>query len=330
MPRVLSGIQSSGNLHIGNYLGAIKNWVGDQSRFSNYFMIADYHAITTLPNPQTLRSNKRELVGMLLACGIDPAKSVLFVQSDVTEHVELAWILTCLTPMGWLERMTQYKDKAQKYTDQQSIGSGLFLYPVLMAADILLYQADLVPVGEDQRQHVEYTRDLAQRFNSMFGEVFTVPAPLIREAGARIMSLSKPEKKMSKSEEDAAGSVELLDPPDVIRQKITRATTDSKREIIFDESPERAGLYNLLTIYQVLSGKPKDVIESHFEGRGYGELKQELASLVIETIMPIQSKYKQIVSDPAYVNQILSDGSSRAKAIASKTLADVRDKIGIG
>ena len=328
-PRVLSGIQSSGNLHIGNYLGAIKNWVQDQDHYENYFMIADYHAITVLPDSQALRQQKRELIGLLLACGLDPNKSVIFEQSAVAEHMELAWILTCVTPVGWLERMTQYKDKTQKINDKQSIGAGLLIYPTLMASDILIYQADEVPVGEDQRQHVEITRDIAQRFNHLYGETFTIPAVHIRESGARIMDLTDPQKKMSKSGEDSAGRLGLLDHPDELRKKIKTATTDSMRDIVFDPGPERAGLFNLLTIYLELSGQSKAEIEAHFSCKGYKHLKEELGELVVESLAPIQKRYAEMTADPGYLNQFLKEQAAKAKVVASKTLRDVRQKIGI-
>lgn len=328
-PRVLSGIQSSGNLHIGNYLGAIKNWVQDQDRYENYFMIADYHAITVLPDSLALRQQKRDFIGLLLACGLDPNKSVIFEQSKVPEHMELAWILTCVTPVGWLERMTQYKDKTQKISDKQSIGAGLLMYPTLMASDILIYQADEVPVGEDQRQHVEITRDIAQRFNHLYGETFTVPAVRIRETGARIMDLTDPQRKMSKSDENAAGQLGLLDTPDELRKKIKTATTDSLRDVVFDPNLERAGLFNLLTIYLELSGLSKAEIEAHFSGKGYKHLKEELGELVVESLTPIRERYAEITADPGYLDRFLKEQAAKAQAVASKTLQEVRQKIGI-
>ncbi len=328
-PVVLSGIQSSGSLHIGNYLGAIRNWVAGQDQYENYFMIADYHAITTLPDPNTLRTQKRALIGMLLACGLDPQRSVIFCQSDVMEHMELTWILTCVTPIGWLERMTQYKDKSKKVSDQESIGSGLLMYPVLMAADILIYQANYVPVGDDQRQHVELTRDIAQRFNYLYGEVFTIPEAIIRKSGARIMSLTRPENKMSKSDEDADGCLNLLDSPDDIRRKIKRATTDSQRGIVFDPSPERSGLYNLLTIYKELSGLSEEEIEKHFEGQGYKALKEELAELVVEKLVPIQQRYAEITEDEHTIQRVLAEGAEKARQVASQTVKAARKAIGM-
>lgn len=328
-PVVLSGIQSSGSLHIGNYLGAIRHWVADQEKYHNFYMIADYHAITVLPDATMLCKQKRSLIGMLLACGLDPQKSVIFAQSDVMEHLELAWILTCITPLGWLERMTQYKDKSRKIADQDSIGAGLLVYPALMASDILIYQANFVPVGDDQRQHVELTRDIAQRFNYRYGEIFTLPQAIIRQSGARIMSLTKPENKMSKSDDDTEGWISLLDAPDEIRRKIKRATTDSTRGIVFDPSPERIGLYNLLTIFQQFSELSPEEIESHFMGKGYKEFKSELGDLVTEKLKPIQERYNEIMIDPNYVKKILAEGAEKARFTASETLKKARQAIGI-
>ena len=286
--RVFSGIQPTGNIHIGNYLGAIKHWVASQADLDNIFCIVDLHAITVPQDPEMLKAKTRELAGLLLAAGIDPEMSVLFVQSHISAHAELAWILNCFTPMGWMQRMTQFKEKSGKQKEQVSVG--LFDYPALMASDILLYHTDYVPVGEDQKQHVELTRDIAQRFNSIYGEVFKLPEPVIPKVGARIMGLDDPTNKMSKSEEAPGHAVHLLDPPDVIRSKVMKATTDSLREIRFDE--DRPGIYNLLVIYELFTGMSRSDIEARFEGKGYADLKRELGEAVVEGLRPLQSRYQ--------------------------------------
>ncbi len=324
-PRVFSGIQPSGEPHLGNYIGAIRNWVSDQERYDNFFCIVDEHAITVPFDPAELRAKVRELVGVLVACGIDPERSVLFVQSHVAEHTELAWLLTCNTPMGWLERMTQFKDKAG--SRRERVGAGLFTYPVLMAADILLYQTSVVPVGDDQKQHVELARDIAGRFNNLYGEVFTLPEPLIREVGARVMGLDDPTKKMSKSVEGQHHAIGLLHEPDLIRRRIGRAVTDSLREIRFDE--DRPGVHNLLTIHHALSGQGRDEIEAHFEGKGYGDLKKEVADVVVESLAPVRRRYAEITADPATVDGILEAGRERARPVAEATMEDVRRAMGL-
>ncbi len=323
--RVFSGIQPSGEPHLGNYIGAIRNWVADQERYDNFFCIVDEHAITVPFEPGELRAKVRELVGVLVACGIDPERSVLFVQSHVAEHTELAWLLTCNTPMGWLERMTQFKDKAG--SRRERVGAGLFTYPVLMAADILLYQTSVVPVGDDQKQHVELARDLAGRFNNLYGEVFTLPEPLIREVGARVMGLDDPTKKMSKSVEGQHHAIGLLDEPDLIRRRIGRAVTDSRREIRFDE--DRPGVNNLLTIHHALSGQDKAGIEAHFEGKGYGDLKKELAEVVVEALAPVRRRYAGITADRGTIDGILEAGRERARPVAEATMEDVRRAMGL-
>src|SRR5690348_12474186 len=272
--RVFSGIQPSGDMHLGNYLGAIRNWVQAQHDNDNIFCIVDLHAITVPQDPAELHRRSRELATIYIAAGLDPSTTAIFIQSHVQEHAELAWLFNCVTPMGWAHRMTQFKEKAGESRERSSVG--LLAYPMLMAADILLYQTDGVPVGEDQRQHIELTRDIAQTFNHHYGEVFKVPEAWIRAEGARIMSLQDPTKKMSKS--DPTGCVFLLDPPDTIRQRVKRAVTDSGRDVRFDES--RPGLMNLLTMYQLFSGQSREAIEQHFEGQGYGALKNELAEVV--------------------------------------------------
>lgn len=322
---VFSGIQPSGNLHLGNYLGAIQRWVADQDKYDSIFCIVDMHAITVPQDPKTLQAQTRELAGLLLACGIDPERSVLFIQSHVTAHAELAWILNCVTPVGWLERMTQYKEKAAK---QESVGTGLLDYPVLQAADILLYQTHVVPVGEDQRQHVELTRDIAGRFNYLYGETFELPEALIAKAGARIMGLDDPTSKMSKSVESQYHAIRLLDDPDEIRTAIKRAVTDSGRDIIFSDDPEKAGVNNLLTIYQVLTGQSEEEIESHFAGKGYGDLKSEVAEAVIEALRPIQRRYTELAEDPAIIDNILEAGAEEARRRSAPTLQAAKECVG--
>jgi tryptophanyl-tRNA synthetase len=323
-PIVFSGIQPSGYLTLGNYLGAIRNWVTEQDRFANIFSIVDLHAMSIPRDPAELAQSIETLAAVYLAAGIDPEKSTIFVQSDVEEHALLAWILNCVTPVGWLNRMTQFKSKSAREREQTT--AALFDYPVLMAADILIYGAHYVPVGEDQKQHVELTRDIAERFNGMFGETFVVPAPMIGEVGARIMSLTDPTSKMSKSEPE--GAIGLLDPADVARRKIMRAQTDSFRDVVFDES--RPGLFNLLTIYQLLSGRGRREIESHFEERGYGDLKRELADLVVETLAPIQARYRDIISAPETVRDVLRAGSARVRPVARVTVDRVKERVGLG
>ncbi len=323
--KVFSGVQPSGNLHIGNYLGALRNWVEIQHQYDNVFCVVNAHAITVPQDPAVLRAKTREVAAIYMACGIDPNESVVFVQSHVSAHFELAWLLNCVTPTGWLNRMTQFKEKAGE--ERESVSTGLYDYPVLMAADILLYDADLVPVGDDQTQHVELARDIAQRFNHLFGETFKVPQALVRETGARIMSLDSPTKKMSKSSESPMGAIDLLDEPDAIRRKIKRAVTDPLRGIVFD--PERHGLFNLLIIYQLLSGWSREQIESHFEGKGYAELKRELGELVVESLRPIQERYAGIMDDPHYLDGVLAEGADRASTMADAKLRLAKHNMGL-
>jgi len=324
-PIVFSGIQPSGDLHLGNYIGAIRNWVAGQTQFDNIFCVVDLHAITVYQHPEVLRAKIRETVGVLLACGIDPAQSLLFIQSHVTAHTALAWVLNCLTPVGWLERMTQYKDKAAK---QESVGLGLLDYPVLMAADILLYQTQFVPVGDDQRQHLELTRDIAGRFNHLYGETFRLPDMLIPPVGARIMGLDEPTAKMSKSTNRPYHAVGILDPPDTIMAVMHRAVTDSGREIAFGDDPAKAGVTNLLTIYQALSGHSRQTIEAHFAGKGYGDLKREVAEVVIDTLRPIQQRYKAFMDDPATLDGVLRAGAAAARQRAVPMLDTVKERVG--
>ena len=322
--RVFSGIQPSGHLHIGNYLGSIRNWVRDLDSRDNIFCVVDQHAITVDYDPSELRANVRELVGLYLACGLDPDKCNLFVQSHIPEHTELAWLLTCVTPMGWLERMTQFKDKVG--SKRERVGTGLFTYPTLMAADILLYQSHEVPVGDDQKQHVELTRDIAERFNHKFGEVFVVPEPVIPEVGARIMGFDDPTVKMSKSAEGQHHSVALLDGLKKARKTIMRAVTDSGRDIVFD--PERAGLYNLLSVYQALTGQSREEIATHFEGKGYGDLKKEVAEAVIAEIEPIQARYRELTADPSHIDGVLAQSVANLRPIVDQTMDAVRRAMG--
>jgi len=324
--RVFSGIQPTGSLHIGNYLGAIQRWVDAQSRYDSIFCIVDMHAITVPQNPETLRAKSREVAALLFAAGIDPDKSAIFIQSHIGAHAELAWILNCHIPMGWMQRMTQYKEKSQRQKSQASVG--LFDYPALMAADILLYETNLVPVGEDQKQHVELTRDVAQHFNSVYGEIFKIPEPIMGEVGRRIMSLDNPFKKMSKSETGKGHALNLLDPPDEIRAKIMGATTDSLRDIRFD--PDRPAVTNLLTIYELFSGLSRIEIERRFAGKGYAALKKELADVVIERLEPLQSRYRMVANDPSHLDSLLAEGTTKVQPIAQKTLTRVKDVIGLG
>lgn len=323
MKRIFSGAQPTGNIHLGNYLGALRNWVALQHEYESFFCIVNLHAITSRQDPKLLAEKTRELARIYIAVGIDPGISTIFVQSDVAEHAELTWVLNCIARMSELERMTQYKDKVRKQTE--NVGVGTFDYPVLMAADILLYQTDLVPVGEDQKQHLELTRDLAIRFNRDYGDTFRVPDPYIPKVGARIMSLSDPTKKMSKSDDDPAGCVMLLDDADSIQRKFKRAVTDSGTEIRFDAS--RPAITNLLTIFQLLTGQAPDEIESHFAGKGYGQLKQELAEITIEFLRPLRERVESI--SESELGAILEQGRQKAHGIARPTLENVMARVGI-
>jgi tryptophanyl-tRNA synthetase len=324
--RVFSGIQPTGSLMIGNYLGAIQNYVRLQADYDCVYCIVDLHAITVPQDPKELKARIREVAGLLLAAGIDPKRAILFVQSHVSAHAELAWILNCFIPMGWMQRMTQFKEKSARHKEQVSVG--LFDYPALMAADILIYDTDVVPVGEDQKQHVELARDTAQRFNSIYGQTLVLPEPFIPDIGARIMGLDDPTKKMSKSETASGHAINLLDSPDDIRNKIMRATTDSLKEIRFDES--RPGIFNLLTIYHLFTGRGQKEIEAQFEGKGYSDLKQELAEVVVEGLRPLQTRYKELTAEPGRIDSILTDGADRARPIAEGVLNKVREKVGLG
>jgi tryptophanyl-tRNA synthetase len=322
--RVLSGVQPSGNLHLGNYLGAIKRWVDNQDEFDNFFCIVDLHAITVYQKPDELRAKIRELAALFLAAGIDPKHSRIVVQSTVPAHAELAWLLTCVTPIGWLERMTQFKAKAGA---QESVGDGLFQYPVLMAADILLYQAAIVPVGEDQIQHLELTRDIAQRFNSLYGETFVMPATKLRQVGARIMGLDDPTVKMSKSAPGSGHAIALLDPPDRIRKTILRATTDSNPAVDFETMGP--GVANLLAIFQAFSDWTNERMRAHFTGLRYGELKKQVADMVIAKMEPIQQRYREITSEPGYLESVLRAGAEAVTPIANATVALAKERMGV-
>jgi len=321
--RIFSGAQPTGELHIGNYLGALRNWVALQDEYDAIYCIVNLHAITLPQDPQTLRQKTLDLARIYIAAGVDPLKSTIFIQSDVPQHTELTWVLSCISRMGELERMTQFKDKGKGNTERA--GVGLFTYPVLMAADILLYQTDLVPIGKDQKQHLELTRDLAERFNRDYGETFVVPEPYIPPVGANILSLQDPAKKMSKSDENPNGSIFLLDDADTITKKIKRAVTDSGTDINFD--PERPAITNLLTIYHLLTGKSHGECIAHFEGKGYGQFKTELAETVVEFLRPFQDRVAEI--DAGSLRSILDAGAERAREIAAGTLKDVYGKLGI-
>lgn len=323
---IFSGIQPSGNLTLGNYLGALKNWVTLQQDYNCYYCVVDMHAITVRQEPAELRKRCLDLMSIMLAAGVDPKQNTLYVQSHVSAHAELAWILNCFTYMGELNRMTQFKEKAARHAD--NLNAGLYTYPVLMAADILLYKADLVPVGEDQRQHLEITRDIAARFNNIYGDVFVIPEAYIPKAGARIMSLQEPEKKMSKSDPNENAFIAILDDPDTIRRKLKRAVTDSETEIRLSE--DKPGVSNLLSIYAAVTSKTPEQAEAYFAGKNYGALKNEVADAVIAELEPLQKRYKEIRADKAYLNEVISEGSQKAAHTAFKTLAKVQRKVGFG
>lgn len=322
--RILSGIQPSGSLCIANYLGAIKNWVKLQDETESIFLVVDMHALTVTQKPADLRNRCLSFVAQYIACGIDPEVSLIAIQSHIPQHAELNWVLSTMTYMGELNRMTQFKDKSAKH--KANINAGLFTYPVLMASDILIYQADMVPVGEDQKQHLELTRNIAQRFNTRYSDTFVVPDPYIPEIGARIMSLQAPETKMSKSDENENNLIALLDSPDLVIKKFKRAVTDSGSEIRFDE--KRQGVNNLLNIYSSLTGQAKETIENHFSGKMYSDLKTELGEIVVEFLKPIQTKYEQVMQDKKYLQDVLGDGAEKAQYLARKTLTKVYRKVG--
>jgi len=325
--RVFSGIQPSGDLHLGNYVGAIKQWVALQDEYECIFSIVDLHAITVPYDPALLKERIRRLAALYLACGIDPQKAVVFVQSHNPDHPVLAWLLDCVASIGQLRRMTQYKAKAEKLKEKVTVG--LFNYPALMAADILLYQTDVVPVGEDQKQHVELTRDLAEKFNARFGETFKLPEVKILQVGARVMSLQNPSKKMSKSAEDPNGTIDLLDSPEEIVRKVKSAVTDSGREIVFDRE-NKPGISNLLAIYANLSGKKIEKLEEEYQGKGYGEFKTDLADLIVETLRPIQERYQKIRKEEDYLESLFQEGLRKVKPISEATLKKVYERMGLG
>lgn len=321
---VFSGVQPSGALTIGNYIGAIRNWIDLQDKYNCFYCIVDLHAITVPQVPKDLRKNTLDLLALYLASGLDPEKSTIFIQSHVSAHAELTWVLNTMSYMGQLSRMTQFKEKSKNH--EGNINSGLFTYPVLMAADILLYQTEFVPVGEDQKQHLELARDLAERFNNRYSETFRVPEPLIQKVGARIMSLQDPEFKMSKSDVNENGYILLLDEPDVISRKMKRAVTDSFAEIKYrDEQP---GIKNLVNIYSAFTGEPVEEIVNKYEGKGYGKFKGDLAEVVIEGLRPIQEKYNDYMKNKDYLEKVYKNGAEKAERVARKTLRKVYKKTG--
>ncbi|MHB8751691.1 MAG: tryptophan--tRNA ligase [Aggregatilineales bacterium] len=326
--RVLSGIQPSGALTIGNYLGALKQWARVQADYDCFFCVVDLHALTMPQDPVALRESTRRNAALYIACGIDPDRSTIFLQSHVPAHTELAWVLACLTSMGALNRMTQFKDKTAKQ-EPGSILTGLFIYPTLMAADILLYQANAVPVGDDQKQHIELTRDLAQRFNFQYGETFTLPEPMIPLSGARIMGLDDPLHKMSKSEGTEFHSIRLLDPPNVVKKKIMRAVTDSGSQITFNDEPARAGVNNLLVIYEGFTDESRESIERRFAGHGYGDLKKAVVEAVNEGLKPIQARYDELMREGGFIDEVLARGAAQAAGVANATMRLVRDRVGL-
>ncbi|MEH2135490.1 tryptophan--tRNA ligase [Nostoc sp.] len=327
--RVLSGVQPTGNYHLGNYLGAIRNWVEGQSEYENYLFVADLHAITVPHDPKQLAADTYTLAALYLACGLDLNHSTIFVQSHVSAHSELTWLLNCITPLNWLQDMIQFKEKAVK--QGENVSAGLLDYPVLMAADILLYQADKVPVGEDQKQHLELTRDIAARLNHQFGKpdqpVLKLPDPLIRKEGARVMSLADGTRKMSKSDPSDLSRISLLDSPEQIQYKIKRCKTDPIRGLTFDD-PARPECNNLLTLYTLLAGKKKEDVAVECQDMGWGQFKPLLTDTIIESLKPIQEKYQAITADKSYLESVLRDGGEKARAIANQTLSQVKAALG--
>lgn len=322
--RIFSGIQPSGDLTLGSYMGAIKNWVALQDEYECVYCIVDMHAITVRQVPADLRRRSLEQLAQYIACGLDPKKNIMFIQSHVPQHAELSWVLGCYTQFGELSRMTQFKDKSQKHSD--NVNAGLFDYPVLMAADILLYQADYVPIGEDQKQHLELARNIAERFNGTYSPTFTVPSPYIGKVGARVMSLQSPDKKMSKSDTNANGFISMLDSPDDIMRKFKRAVTDSEAKVYYGEG--KTGINNLMSIYSCVTGKSNDEIAAEFDGKGYGEFKEAVGEAVIETLKPIQEKYNRIFAEKDYLTEMYKKGAEAAEKVANKTLYKVMKKVG--
>ncbi len=322
--RMFSAVQPSGMPTLGNYLGAIRNWVKSQEKFNCIFMLADLHTITVRQNPEEFRKNIIEAYALFLACGINTSKTPFFIQSHVSAHSELAWILDCYTQFGELSRMTQFKDKSKKYAND--VNAGLFCYPVLMAGDILLYKSKYVPVGADQKQHVELTRDVAQRFNNIYGDTFILPEPFIPEVGARVMSLQEPTKKMSKSDANANGYIAILDSPDIIMKKFKRAVTDSEAKVEYKEGKD--GVNNLMGIYSAITGKSLEEIESEFDGKGYGVFKTKVAEVVIEELRPIQEKFKDYINNIDYIKECYKKSDDIAREIADETVKEVKQKVG--
>ena len=324
--RVYSGIQPSGMLTLGNYIGAVRNWDKMQEEYDCIYCVVDQHAITVRQEPATLRRRTLEIFALLMACGVDPQRSILYVQSHVPAHAQLSWVLNCYTYMGELSRMTQFKDKSRRHAD--NINAGLYDYPVLMAADILLYQTDLVPIGADQKQHLELARDVAERFNNLYGEVFRIPEPYIPKVGARVMSLQEPEKKMSKSDSNENGFISLLDPPEVIVRKCKRAVTDSDTENPVRVAPEKPGVSNLIGILAAVTDRTPEAIEQQFKGLGYGAFKPAVAEAVIEALRPIQQRYQEYLADKGQLLSYMQQGADAAARIANRTLQKVYKKVG--
>lgn len=321
---LFSGMQATGSLTLGNYLGALKNWVSLADEYMTFYSVVDLHSITVRQDPAELRNRARRLLTLYIAAGLDPEKNCIYYQSHVSGHAELAWILNCFTYMGELNRMTQFKDKAAKHAD--NINAGLFTYPVLMAADILLYQADVVPVGKDQLQHLELTRNLAQRFNAIYGDVFTIPEPYMGKTGASIKSLQDPSKKMSKSDENPNASIYLTDDPDTIIRKFKRAVTDSEGQILYRE--EQPGIRNLIDIYSACTGKTPEETVREFDGKGYGEFKMAVGEAVVSTLRPLQERFQQLFQDKAYLDGIIKENAQKAQYYSAKTLRKVQKKVG--
>lgn len=322
---IFSGMQPSGVITLGNYLGALKNWTNLQDEYNCLYCIVDMHAITVRQDPATLRKNARNLLMQYIAAGLNPEKNVIYYQSHVSAHAELAWILNCYTYMGELSRMTQFKEKSSKHGE--NINAGLFTYPALMAADILLFQTDLVPVGADQKQHLELARDIATRFNGLYGDTFKVPEPYIGKVGARVMNLQEPTSKMSKSDEDANASIYLMDDPDAIMRKFKRAVTDSDACVRFDQET-KPGISNLMSIYGAITGQTMEQIQSEFEGKGYGDFKMRVGEAVVEELRPLQARFKELSSDKTYIDSIIKKNAETANYLATKTLRKVQKKVG--
>lgn len=323
---ILSGIQATGDLHLGHYIGVLKNFVKMQEEYNCYYMIANLHALTVRRDPKELKENALKLLASYIAAGIDPEKSTIFLQSQVHEHAELGWVLDCYTYMGELSRMTQFKDKSAKHAE--NINAGLFTYPSLMAGDILLYQADLVPTGEDQKQHIELTRDLAERFNKLYGDTFKVPKPYIQKVGARVMGLQDPKSKMSKSSTIPNDTILLIDSPETIMKKVKKAVTDSEGIVKYDEE-NKPGISNLMEIYGIITNKTMEEIEKEFDGAGYGTFKVAVAEAIIKELEQFHNKYDELMANPEYLEEIYNKGAEKASKIASKTLNDVYEKVGL-